>query len=97
MVIETQRRVVTPTPAAPTESAIMERQQQLAEQMRVLEEARVTATRRAAYVAQEAATVVRDNAGATQRAGWVAELRDRQNLRRAFVLREVLGAPVALR
>jgi hypothetical protein len=73
------------------------RQSQLAEQLRQLEETRAAALRRAAVVAQDAATVARENAGASRRAGWVEELRDPANLRRAIVMREVLGAPVALR
>lgn len=97
IVTEVRRRVVIPEPAPATDAAILERQHQLVEQMRQLEETRVTTMRRAAVVAQDAATVVRDNAGAVRRAGWVDELRDPSNLRRAIVLREVLGPPVALR
>lgn len=99
LVDEVRRRAVpaAPEPAPATDAAILERQHQLVEQMRQLEETRVTALRRAAVVAQDAATVVRNNAGAVRRAGWVDELRDPANLRRAIVMREVLGAPVALR
>lgn len=92
---EVRRRVAPPEPE--NEAAILERQSQLAEQLRQLEETRVTALRRAAVVAQDAAATVRENAGAARRAGWVEELRDPANLRRAIVMREVLGAPVALR
>lgn len=95
LVTEVRRRVVAPEPV--NESAVLERQNQLAEQMRQLEEARVANLRRAAMVAEEAAATARANAGAARRAGWMEELRDPASLRRAIVMREVLGAPVALR
>ncbi len=97
VVTETPRRVATPEPATVSESAIMARQEQLAAQMRALEYSRANALRRAESVAQEAATAARDRDLAMQRAGWIADLREPQGLRRAFVLREVLGPPVALR
>jgi hypothetical protein len=98
VVIETRRRVIQPAEPPRIESAVLERQQQLAEQMRVLEEARAATLRRAAQVVTQ-----RDNAAAASsaatatQAGWLGDLRDPQALRRGFVLREVLGPPVALR
>ena len=67
--------------------------------MRSLEDARTLELRRAAQI------VVRQNEETESAAGvrtlargeLLADLRDAQGLRRAFVLREVLGAPVALR
>lgn len=98
LVIETMRRAFEPAPPPVIDTAAVERQQKLAEQIRALDEARVAAERRAAQVVTQ-----RDNATASSsaprgsRAEWLGDLRDPQTLRRAFVLREVLGAPVALR
>jgi hypothetical protein len=67
--------------------------------MRALDEARAAAQRRAAQLAvatkEEAGTggAVRSLA----RGNLLADLREPESLRRAFVLREVLGPPVALR
>ena len=80
-------------------TAGLERQQQLAEQMRMLEEKRTLVQRRAVEIAAgqkrdaESETGVR----ASARGELLADLRETSSLRRAFVLREVLGAPVALR
>ena len=94
---EVERRVAAPVPPAPTDEAILERQQQLSDQMWALEEARAMAARRAAQAVEGNVATARATAAAVHRAGWLADLRDPQSLRRAFVLREVLGAPVALR
>ena len=98
LVIETMRRA---TPQAveppPNEGAILERQQQLADQMRALEEARIHAARRAAEVTEGNVIIARAAVAAEHRAGWLKDLRDPQGLRRALVLREVLGPPVGLR
>ena len=98
LVIEPMRRT-TPQPVEPlpNEGAILERQQQLADQMRALEQAREQTARRAAQVVEGNAVTVRATAGAAQRAGWLKDLRDPQSLRRAIVLREVLGEPVGMR
>ena len=97
--IPTERKVA-PVAAAPepTETAILERQQRLAEEMRALEAARLASLRRAAQVTADKQTAD-DVLGvpAAARASWRAELRSPANLRRAFVLREVLGPPVGLR
>ncbi len=100
---EFERRV-QPKPAVPqppvvSEAAVLVRQEQLAEQMRVLEESRMLARRRAAEFAAAKKTENESEAGAlaTSRAVLLADLREPQSLRRALVLREVLGAPVALR
>ncbi len=100
------RRVVLETgrPALRTEEppridpAALERQRKLAEQIRALDEARVVTERRAAQVvAQRDNITASSSAASAAHAGWLGDLRDPQALRRAFVLREVLGAPVALR
>lgn len=97
--MEENQTAETPPPPVREDGAVLERQQQLAEKMRVLEETRVAAQRRAAQLAvatkAEAATggAVRTLA----RGNLLADLREPESLRRAFVLREVLGPPVALR
>jgi len=65
--------------------------------MRALEHTRRSAGRRAAEAVEGNAAAARVTAAAVHRAGWIADLRDPQGLRRAFVLREVLGPPVGLR
>jgi hypothetical protein len=80
-------------------AVVLERQQKLAEQMRTLEEARMLEQRRADRVT---ATQKADGESATgartaARDDLLADLRGAPSLRRAFVLREVLGAPVGLR
>jgi len=73
----------------------MERQTALAEQLRQAEQMRTLAGRRTAF---EALTADAEAAVHTQlRATMLENLRDPAALRRAFVLREVLGPPVALR
>lgn len=72
-----------------------ERQAALEEQLREAEQMRAAAQRRAAFEAATAdnTTIAREGA----RAGVLEDLRDPAALRRAFILREVLGPPVALR
>lgn len=81
--------------------AALERQRRLEEQMRALEAAREAERRRAAEIA---AAVRQDERGAARGVrvpspvmGLRAQLRDPGELRRAIVLREVLGPPVGLR
>jgi len=83
-------------PPRESTAAILERQQQLADKMRELETARALAQKRAAQatVVREAAT---EAAAGTFGPGLREDLRDPLTLRRAFVMREVLDAPVALR
>lgn len=94
-----QPRVFSPTPPVVTDVAAVVRQEELAEQMRVLEESRLLAKRRAAEIAAMKRAEAESETGTlvTSRAVLLADLREPQSLRRAWVLREVLGAPVALR
>ena len=88
------------TPATTTATAaVLERQQQLADQMRALEAARVLEQRRAVQVTAALKTESESERGMLvgSRGGLLADLRDPPSLRRAFVLREVLGPPVGLR
>jgi hypothetical protein len=82
-----------------SQSAIMERQQQLADQMHALEASRLAEQRRAAQTLAAVKTAAESEGGllAGSRGDLLADLRDSRSLRRAFVLREVLGAPVGLR
>lgn len=87
--------------AAYDDTAALERQRRLAEQMEQLEEQRREA-RRAAQRAfdsteQQAATTQTAQAAGLGARLLSAELRDPRTLRRAFLMREVLDAPVALR
>ena len=95
-----ERPAPVPAPEAPepTEATILARQERLAAEMRTLDSARRTTMRRAAeYVAEQQAADVILGAPGAARASWRAELRNPASLRRAFVLREVLGPPVGLR
>jgi len=85
-----------PPVMVPTETlaASLERQEQLATRLRELTEQRAMAARKAAAVAvNNAAVAQRDLAGQELR----HDLRDPRSLRRAIILREVLGTPVGLR
>lgn len=80
-------------------AAILERQKQLSDQMRALELARATEVRRALAVNTAATTASNSETGmlAGARSDLLADLQAPASLRRAFVLREILGAPVGLR
>ena len=96
--IEEMRRMIQPEEPAPIDTAELERQQKLAEQIRTLDEARVATGRRAAQaVTQRENALASSSAASAPHALWLGNLRDPQTLRRAFVLREVLGPPVGLR
>lgn len=96
-----QPKIFSTPPPAPvvSEAAALARQEELAEQMRVLEESRMLARRRAAEIAamQQAEKESESGALKTARGVLLADLRDPKSVRRAFVLREVLGSPVSLR
>jgi hypothetical protein len=79
--------------------AELERQERLAEELRALEETRLLAQRRVANLAAAKQVEARSERGLrTAARGRVLEdLQDPESLRRAFVLREVLGPPVGLR
>ncbi|MSU49882.1 MAG: hypothetical protein EXS37_12490 [Opitutus sp.] len=94
-----------PVPARPirqvaeSRAAELDRQEQLAEKFRVLEESRVLAKRRAAQLTDANYAEMQSEGGlrSAVRGHVLDDLRDPASLRRAFVLREVLGAPVGLR
>ena len=88
-----------PPPLLPQRTAELERQERLAEEIRVLEETRALTLRRATNLAAREAEEARsENTLRTAARGrLVDDLRDPESLRRAFVLREVLGTPVGLR
>jgi hypothetical protein len=80
-------------------NAVLVRQQHLADQMRALETARTTVQRRAVQVSADVktASLTRTALLTEERAILLEDVRDPMSLRRAFVLREVLGTPVGLR
>jgi hypothetical protein len=106
MLEELQRRAQPLPPAPPPipvesrdNGAELERQRKLADEIRALEEARALTQRRAsaAAAAQQAAAEAEPAQRSAARGKLMVELRDPQALKRAFVLREVLGPPVGLR
>jgi hypothetical protein len=88
-----------PPPVMARQAAELERQQRLTEQLRVLEESKMLIKRRATQVAAGKQAAAQSETGllAAARESVLEDLRDPRSLRRAFVLREVLGPPVALR
>ena len=82
-----------------TDAAVLERQQQIANQIRALEAARMSERRRATQVTADLKTESESERGmlTASRGGLLADLREPSSLRRAFVLREVLGPPLGLR
>lgn len=94
-------RVATPALAVKPISvaAEMERQQRLADELRRIEESKVLAARRAAHQAAEQSAAAQTTAALRRdaRDELLAELRQPSSLRRAFLLREVLGTPAGLR
>ncbi len=97
--------VVTPVPPQPRrgltaleaqrQAEILEEQAALAERLQEAEQMKLAAQKRARY---EAATTDQSGAARSQaRSTVLDDLRDPAALRRAFILREVLGPPVALR
>jgi hypothetical protein len=92
----------TPLPPAPkpvSVAAEMERQQRLADELRRLQEAKALAARRAANLAAEQSAAAQTTVALRRNARdeLLADLREPSSLRRAFVLREVLGPPAGLR
>ena len=97
----------SPTPAPPPLPPVvvehrepeLQRQRKLAEELRSLEQARAQTARRAAYRASETAAVAQMEPAlrTVARGELLDDLREPESLRRAFVLREVLGTPVGLR
>jgi len=89
----------TPPPIVPVavDSTLLARQEQLADQLRQLEAERLANERRVVRLASETAATTAAYAPAKARVAWVADLRNADNLRRAIVMRELLGPPVGLR
>jgi hypothetical protein len=80
---------------AQRQAEILEEQATLAERLQEAEQMKLAAQKRARY---EAATADHSNAARSlSRSTVLDDLRDPAALRRAFILREVLGPPVALR
>jgi hypothetical protein len=92
-----QPRVPPVVAPAAFDSATLGRQEELADQIRQLEAERLANDRRVAQLATETATVAAAYAPTKAQVAWLADLRKADNLRRAIVLREVVGPPIALR
>jgi hypothetical protein len=100
-----QQHLPTPPPPAPPvvqerrHLAEIERQQRLADELKALEEARHVAQRRAAHVAADRLAVIESEPAmrSVARKRLLDDLDGAESLRRAFVLKEVLGTPVGLR
>jgi len=88
-------------PVVALRNAELERQAALEEEMRRLSEAREEARRRAAQIARAAPGQVKAGGRAAASVGagpgLLGDLNSPQQLRRAIVLREVLGPPLSLR
>jgi hypothetical protein len=106
MLEELQRKAQQhlPPPAPPIlvekhHTGELERQQRLADQLKAVEETRHVTERRAAHVAADKLAVAQSESAlrTDARQRLLRDLGDPQSLRRAFVLREVLGTPVGLR
>ncbi|MDP3071146.1 MAG: hypothetical protein Q8N18_12725 [Opitutaceae bacterium] len=107
MLQELQKRGEPAAPAAPpmmaevrgSHAVELERQERLAEELRSLEGSRALAKRRAAAITAGQVAVAQTSSGQllAARDRLLSDLRSPGSLRRAVVLREVLGAPVALR
>jgi hypothetical protein len=78
------------------DQAILERQQQLSAQLRELDEKRRHVVGKAEAFAEKTAAVMAAS-GTAVRGSLLADLRNPISVRRAIVLREVLGTPVGLR
>ncbi len=107
-VLEQMEREVRPQPVplppplastAEMRNAELVRQEQLAEDLRVLEESRMLVKRRAAQLAASNYAESQSEGGlrTAVRGKLFDDLRDPASLKRAVVLREVLGPPVGLR
>jgi hypothetical protein len=96
---EKKAALAEPPSLAPTRSAEVERQERLAAELQALEEKRALAQRRVAElaVAQTAQMNSEEALRAATRDQVLVDLRDPQSVRRAFLLREILGTPVGLR
>lgn len=88
-----------PPPIVETRNAELERQEKLAQEIKSLEEARLLAKRRAAKAAAGAEAEAGSATGQRHaaRGRTLDDLRDPESIRRAVVLREILGTPVGLR
>ena len=98
-----QQHAPPPRPAPPmlarSHRAELERQEQLADELAAAEEARRVVQRRAAHLAADKGAEAQSEPKlrTAARDDVLKDLHDVGSLRRAFVLREVLGTPVGLR
>lgn len=90
---------VEPPRVVQSNRAELERQERLADELRSIEATRLQLARRAAHQATEKSEAAQAHGAllTASRERLLLDLGDRHSLRRALVLREVLGPPVALR
>ena len=98
------RRLEPPSlPAVGTSDEILAKQREMVEALRAIDEQKTAASRRRTVEAMVSgaegteAVYAKTAVAAVNAQRLLGDLKDRQQLRRAVVLREVLGAPVALR
>lgn len=105
MLEELQRRAQPPPQPPPPvvahrgHAAELERQERMAAELKAIQDAEALARRRAAHVAAEKEAEAQAEPALRSAAHdrLLGDLRDPQSLRRAIVIREVLGTPVGLR
>lgn len=85
-----------PPPVPAIDQEQLARQRELEEKLQALDRER-RATQSRADEVQRRPDLYEPAINPTPADGWLAELRDAKNVRRAIVLRELLGPPVALR
>ncbi len=88
-----------PVVVARNNSAELERQQRIADELKAAEEARLVTRRRATQLAASREAIAQSEPALRSDAHdrLLVQLRDVESIRRAIVLREVLGTPVGLR
>lgn len=88
-----------PVVVARNNSGELERQQRIADELKSVEDARLVTKRRAAHLAASREAIAQSEPALRTDAHdrLLVQLRDVESVRRAIVLREVLGAPVGLR
>lgn len=93
-VFQTPRQTAAHHAELQRQAELLERQATLAEQLRQAQAMKAAVQKRTTF---ETAISEKDGAKGRSQRALIGELRDPAALRRAFVLREVLGPPIALR
>jgi len=96
MMREIQKRFAPP-PEPVIDQEALARQRELDERLKALEVERAAVSQRVAQIAAMRASEPERTAQPVISEGWLTGLRDTDGLRRAIVLREIIGPPVGLR